>query len=98
MNPCFQIADDVFFDENIEGVFILSDSGEVYVLEDDVSKAVWNMLADSPQSLDDMCQHTKQKFNISEDDHVEDDIRDFVTALSKIGVLKECMVPADKIS
>ncbi|MCP1182179.1 PqqD family protein [Paenibacillus sp. 1781tsa1] len=98
MNPWFQIADDVFFDENIEGVFILSDSGEVYVLEDDVSKAVWNMLADSPQSLDEMCQHTKQKFNIGDDDHVEDDIRDFVTALSKIGVLKECMVPADRIS
>ena len=27
MNLWFQIADNVFFDENVEGVFILSDSG-----------------------------------------------------------------------
>lgn len=98
MSQWFQIADDVFFDENVEGIFILSESGEVFVLEDDVSKAVWNMLADSAQSLDEMCQQIKLKFNIGDEDHVEDDIRDFVTALSKIGVLNECLVPADRIS
>ncbi|WP_426334091.1 PqqD family protein [Paenibacillus silvae] len=98
MSQSFQIADDVFFDENVEGIFILSDAGEVFVLEDDVGKAVWNMLADSVQSLDEMCQQIKLKFNIGDEDHVEDDIRDFVTALSKIGVLKECLVPADRIS
>ncbi|MGC5776378.1 PqqD family protein [Paenibacillus pabuli] len=98
MNQWFQIADEVFFDENVEGVFILSDSGEVYVLEDDVSKAVWNILADSPQSLEVICHQIKGKFNIGDDDSVEDDIRDFVTALSKIGVLNECPVPADRIS
>lgn len=98
MNQQFQIADDVFFDENVEGVFILSGSGDVYVLEDDVSKTVWHFLADSPQSLEFLCQQVKEKFKIGDDDRVEDDIRDFVSALSKIGVLNECTVPADKIS
>ena len=63
-----------------------------------MSIAVWSMLADSPQSLEDMFGHIKQRFNISDEDHVEEDIRDFVTALSKIGVLEECLVPADRIS
>ncbi|WP_127529585.1 hypothetical protein [Paenibacillus kobensis] len=98
MNQLFQVADDVFFDENVEGVFILSGSGEVFVLEDDVSKAVWGFLADSPQSLDFICQQIREKFRIGEDDNVEDDIWDFVSALTKMGVLNECTVLADGIS
>ena len=98
MNQLFQVADDVFFDENVEGVFILSGSGEVYVLEDDVSKAVWSFLADSPQSLEFICGQIREKFMIGEDDNVEDDIRDFVSAFTKMGVLNECTIPADRIS
>lgn len=98
MSQSYQIADDVFFDENVEGVFILSGSGEVFVLEDDVSKAVWSLLAESAQSLAFISHQIKERFKIGDDDRVEDDIRDFVSALSKIGVLNECTVPADKIS
>jgi hypothetical protein len=84
------LAGDVFYDENIEGIFILTGAGEVYVLEDDVSKAVWHFITEKPRTVEEAQREIRGSFEISPDDTVDEDIRDFISTLEKLGVLEEC--------
>jgi hypothetical protein len=90
MNKRYQLASDVFFDENIEGIFILSGAGEVYVLEDDVSKTVWNYIVESPRTIEEIQIEIRNRFEITPDDPVDEDIQDFISAMEKIGVVEGC--------
>lgn len=38
MESLYKLKDDIYYDETIEGIYILSESGDVYIIKDDVGK------------------------------------------------------------
>lgn len=73
--------DNVFSDETMDGIFLLSEDGEIFVIDDPVGKFLWNQLASNKCSLDMLIERTKEKFT-GGDNEVAKDVDSFVEALA----------------
>lgn len=74
--------DNVFFDETLDGIFLLSEDGEIFVIDDPVGKFLWSQLASNESSLDKLIERTKERFT-GVANEVAKDVGSFVEALAE---------------
>jgi len=86
----FQLENDIFYDETVEGIYILCASGDVYMISDDVGKAIWGLLKEASQTKENMVHTIRGQFSIGSSDPVESDVDEFINVLLKIGVVSLC--------
>ncbi|MEX6703190.1 PqqD family protein [Peribacillus frigoritolerans] len=88
----YSIKDDIFFDKNPEGIFILSPTGETLILDDDVAMIIWQELKDNlsikTKKLVDKLL-VEFKLANSERKDVENDVNRFLAELLNYELVEE---------
>lgn len=74
--------DDVFADEMADGIFLLSDEGEVFIIDDPVGKFLWKLLATESITICGLVKRVRERFTDVHSD-VASDVRCFVKELAQ---------------
>ena len=88
MSKHYQIKEDVFFDENSEGIYVLSPSGDTLILDDPVAKMVWSLLSNEiahkslVEEIMSACNLDHSMFH-----EVDEDIKIFLKELEAHGLI-----------
>lgn len=88
----YSIKDDIFFDKNPEGIFILSPTGETLILDDQVAMIIWqelkeNLSVKTKNLVDKLIVDFKLATSARKD--VENDVNRFLAELMNYELVEE---------
>jgi len=80
--PLWRCDDGVFADEMTDGIFLLSEEGEIFVIDDPVGKYLWNQLASEMCTASVLVERVRESFPAGNCD-VEGDVTHFIQELAQ---------------
>lgn len=88
----YYIKDEIFFDKNPEGIFILSPTGETLILDDDVAMIIWQELKENSSiNTGNLVDKLVIDFKLESSDRkdVENDVNRFLAELLNYELVEE---------
>ncbi|ATO48963.1 PqqD family protein [Brevibacillus laterosporus] len=82
MSP-YQVNKDIFYDQNVEGIFVLTPEGQTILFEDEVACTLWTHICTKETiTLEEMLKEISGKFNVNtENTMITNDIQMFLDEL-----------------
>ncbi|MET3939127.1 hypothetical protein ABIC22_001939 [Paenibacillus sp. PvP094] len=82
MSKLYQIKEEIFYDENLEGIYLLTPSGNTLILDDVVAKYIWSTISNKA-SHEHIVNELMGAFNLDQSmlDEVKKDVTEFLSEL-----------------